>query len=227
MSRFGHSVRVFFYTNLIICLFLVTPQAKKACFISFGSFILCFANGSSLMALYLYKAISAPDGIEIDVLLLFSFATIIGNVLFSCVVDLISRKVWGGLEIFFWSKLNEEIVIFPFLCVCLQILYVFSAFFTMLSFLLLTIYIHMNRLDFEYICLTCFACITLFSNMGLRQMPLIVSNEVLPKKVWTFIIIQQIKVNWQLTCATVILINFQIVRLKSIANIFDSLRFLS
>lgn len=92
--------------NLIFCLFLATPQAKKACFISFGAFILCFANGSSLVALYLYRAIIAPDGIEIEVLLLFSFTTIIGNVLFTCIVDFISRKVCDG---FFWVPMKKAI----------------------------------------------------------------------------------------------------------------------
>lgn len=177
------------------------------------------------MALYLYKAISAPDGIEIDVLLLFSFATIIGNVLFSCVVDLISRKVWGGLEIFFWSKLNEEIVIFPFLCVCVCRYSTFSQPFSLCSasccWRFTSIWIVSILNTFVWLALRASHFLATWDYVRCRWLS---AMKFCRRRYDLLLLLKKLNVNWQLSCATVILINFQIISLKSIANIFDSFR---
>lgn len=80
--------------------FSVTPQAKKACFIAFTSYVLCFLCGTMAVVNYITE-IFAETGSSLSIKnssFLVSIGNLIGNLMFFAIVEQFKRRVCSIIE---------------------------------------------------------------------------------------------------------------------------------
>lgn len=169
----------------IKCLFLVSPQAKKAFYISITLAAIYILSGTIVIADYSTEVFARTESsISPKSSTLFvSIAKFTANVIFLVIVEQFSRKVCNQVLIFF-STVNHFYDFWQYHA--FQSLFIGSSIASAIFFCLFGTYclLWLHQPEFNWMPLFCCACINFSSGMGLSQMPFIISMETFPKKVY-------------------------------------------
>lgn len=165
---------------IIVNLFLGTPHAKNAFFISFTSLTLSFLTGAFTIvgfATYIFKETGSSLS-EKDSSILVSITLLTGNLIFLNIVERINRRVFSSMIFIAMELKLKQFAIF-------QTLYITSSVLTMAAYFLFSAYGYfwLKQPGYEWMPPFCFACIVYCSCMGLSPIPFILSFEIYPKKV--------------------------------------------
>lgn len=157
----------------------MTPQAKRAAFISFTSLFLSFICGVLVILSYV-TAIFVETGSTLSAKassFLISFTQLAANVIFLNIVDRFDRRVSHLIKTIYKIKLN--------MIISFQTLFLWSSVLTGLAYFVFGVHCMLwtNIDSLKWMPPLCFSAIIFIGCLGILPIPFIITTEIFPQKV--------------------------------------------